>query len=439
MKLIHTSLVCFLSLASPLTASLTPQHLLSPLDHHDPSLTPTLETNHGEDHHSPPHSPLLTLHRSLITLDSTTGSEKTATAFLTTHLRSLNYTVDTQDVGPAKDGRQNVYAYLGSSSAAKVLLTSHIDTVPPWYGYELTYRTPEDDRDGKTGDGEKEWYITGRGSVDAKACVAAQITALETLRASKKIAAGDVALLFVVGEETTGDGMRTFSASPLNPFSSSSSTTETSPSYHLQTIIFGEPTTSRLATGHKGLFAFTLTAHGKSAHSGYPELGRNANTLLIRALAHLENTTFPSSPKYGNTTLNVGYLRGGVAMNVIPERAEARVAVRLAAAPVAKAREMVRQTVSQIDPEHLKVHFVVDGYDPVDLDHDVPGFETLTVNYGTDVPHLKGGPPGQKRYLFGPGSILVAHGDHEGLAVRELEGAVAGYERLVLHALGRGS
>lgn len=41
------------------------------------------------------------------------------------------------------------------------------------------------------------------------------------------------------------------------------------------------------------------------------------------------------------------------------------------------------------------------------------------------------------RYLYGPGSILVAHGPDEGLTVGDLEAAVEGYKRIVLHALGK--
>ena len=60
------------------------------------------------------------------------------------------------------------------------------------------------------------------------------------------------------------------------------------------------------------------------------------------------------------------------------------------------------------------------------------GFETMVANYGTDVPHLKGD---HVRYLYGPGSILKAHGDDEGLTVADLEDAVEGYKRLIKHAL----
>ena len=68
----------------------------------------------------------------------------------------------------------------------------------------------------------------------------------------------------------------------------------------------------------------------------------------------------------------------------------------------------------------------------MDIDSDVEGFETISVNYGTDIPNLKGK---HKRYLYGPGSILVAHSDHEHLKASDLLTAVEGYKRLVRSAL----
>lgn len=55
------------------------------------------------------------------------------------------------------------------------------------------------------------------------------------------------------------------------------------------------------------------------------------------------------------------------------------------------------------------------------------------VNYGTDIPYLEGE---HTRYLYGPGSILVAHGANENITVGDLEAAVEGYQKLILHALG---
>jgi acetylornithine deacetylase len=56
----------------------------------------------------------------------------------------------------------------------------------------------------------------------------------------------------------------------------------------------------------------------------------------------------------------------------------------------------------------------------------------LVASYGTDVPNLDGD---HVSYLYGPGSILVAHGEDEALTVGELEDSVEGFKRLVKHAV----
>ena len=60
------------------------------------------------------------------------------------------------------------------------------------------------------------------------------------------------------------------------------------------------------------------------------------------------------------------------------------------------------------------------------------GFETIVLNYGTDIPGLKGD---HKRYLYGPGDYLVTHSDHEHLSVSDLEEAVEGYKVLITNSL----
>lgn len=64
------------------------------------------------------------------------------------------------------------------------------------------------------------------------------------------------------------------------------------------------------------------------------------------------------------------------------------------------------------------------------------GFDVAVMNYGTDIPNLDGN---HKRYLYGPGTILVAHSDHEHLTVQDLEKAVEGYKILIRETLKRTS
>jgi acetylornithine deacetylase len=64
--------------------------------------------------------------------------------------------------------------------------------------------------------------------------------------------------------------------------------------------------------------------------------------------------------------------------------------------------------------------------------HTLPGFETAVFPYTTDIPMLrKWGTP----ILVGPGSIHVAHTDHEHISVDELQAAVALYESLATRLL----
>lgn len=177
----------------------------------------------------------------------------------------------------------------------------------------------------------------------------------------------------------------------------------------------------------------------------YPWLGRSANEVLIKALTALLELgqSLPTSEKYGSTTINLGKLEGGVAANVVAETAYARVAVRIAAGTPKEIKARIETAIKgategfkqhQDDADVVKLEWADSEYGPVDIDHDVPGFESFTVNYGTDIPNLDP-VEGQKRYLYGPGSILVAHSDHEAITITDLEAAVKGYQKLILHSL----
>ncbi len=378
----------------------------------------------------PCYEPLFTLHRDLVNIDSVSGHEQAVGIFLERYLQGLNYTVERQHVGPLikdvncspesnwncgeehqpqqqnqKVERFNLLAHPPGHRRTPILLTTHIDTVPPFYAYSHHHHS-----------------LRGRGIVDAKASVAAQIYAAQSLLHSSLVPSTALSHLFVVGEEVGGDGMMAASRG-LN--------------LNWDTVIFGEPTELRLASGHKGILIFILRAHGKAAHSGYPWLGSSATGLLVKALAALQNLQLPWSEKYGNTTLNIGTLEGGMAANVMAENASAAIGIRIAEGNSEDVKKLVLETVRSVsntsDDGDLDVHFYGGAYGPVDIDADIPGFETMTVNYATDIPNLEGD---HKRYLYGPGSILVAHSDHEVLDAKDLTEAVKGYKKIILHAAG---
>jgi acetylornithine deacetylase len=351
---------------------------------------------------------LLSLHKKLVEIESITDNELEVDTWLASYLKDSGFTVEKQRV--AKD-RYNLLAY-GSKRDTTILLSSHIDTVPPYWPYYYN----------KTSD-----VIGGRGSVDAKASVAAQIMAVKGLAedSEAKWLRDDISLLFVVGEETGGEGMKAFSAWKKRP--------------QYDIAIFGEPTEGKLVCGHKGILGFEIHATGRAAHSGYPWLGVSANDILAETLSALLELRqhLPWSEKYGNTTMNFGRIQGGVAANVVAETASAKIATRLAAGTPKLVKSLILDATKEVKARaqkqggDLNFDWSGNGYGPVDIDCDIEGFEKLTVNYGTDVPNLEGD---HKRYLYGPGTIFVAHSDHEALKRKELEQAVLDYRRLIVQA-----
>lgn len=303
---------------------------------------------------------LLSLHRSLVEISSTTYNETAVAKYLASYLSSRGYTTELQQLptDEAATPRYNVLAWPGLSDpgSPRVAISSHIDVVPPHIPYSISDDPPTSDT-----------VISGRGSVDAKGAVAAQIQALQTLLEDGEVLPGDAMLVFVVGEEGPGDGMRHFSSQMAS---------HDPPLLGFESVIFGEPTENKLACGHKGGLFCHVEAQGVAGHSGYPWLGKSANELLIRAFAEILGTDLGSSEEFGNTTVNVGRFDGGVALNVIPEFARADIAVRIAIGPEDKGGDIVsgriQEILDRVDPDAFTFE-CTHGYGVVECDCSVPG------------------------------------------------------------------
>ncbi|KAI1735402.1 hypothetical protein F4680DRAFT_435753 [Xylaria scruposa] len=341
--------------------------------------------------------PVVDLLKSLMSIVSTSELEHSIGVFLEQHLQSLGYTVERIPIAPGST-RHNVYAYLGSARKTRVLLTAHMDTVPPHIPLTI--------------DGD---IIRGRGSSDDLGPLAAQIIAAEELRKEGKIRAeGDIGLLFVVGEENGGHGM--IAANDMG--------------VTWESGIFAEPTESKLAKGHKGQVAFEVIARGVACHSGYPHLGKSATSTLLTVLNELSVTSWPESELLGPSTFNIGTLEGGEKHNIVAPSAKALCEVRMVSdLPGIKVK--LAEIISRY-PD-VELNFVFE-YPEALLDWEIEGFDAAPVAFGTDVPRLKD-ELCNKRVLYGPGSILVAHGPDEYIRVPELIESISGYKRLVLHFL----
>ncbi len=318
------------------------------------------------------------LTRRLVDIESTTGQEAVVCALVGEVLEQRGYTVKRQVVS---DRRVNLLATVGTP---EVVFSTHMDCVPPFIPSRV--------------EGER---IHGRGSCDAKGILASQLAAAEALRAAGETRVG---LLFVVGEERGSDGAMV--ADEL-------STGET------RFLVNGEPTEGRLALGHRGALRVRLHASGRAAHSGYPQLGESAIEKLLDALQQVRALALPDDPVLGPTQVNIGAISGGVAPNVIAPSASADLLFRIVTPheTVLAALEVVRplaavEYVYHVPPLHMT------GLD---------GFETEVVGYTTDAPLLEAW---GTRLMYGPGSIHVAHTDHESVAIADLHRAVEDYQRI---------
>jgi acetylornithine deacetylase len=327
---------------------------------------------------------LLPLARTLVDIDSTTGQEGDCGRWLAAYLRRRGFRVEEL---PVSDNRFNVLATI---DAPQVVLSTHFDCVPPFIPSR-----------------EDGGVLYGRGACDAKGILAAQIAALEQLRTR---GVREVGALFVVGEERGSDGARVANAVPNA----------------CRFLINGEPTDSRLGLATRGALRVKLTAAGRAGHSSFPETGESAIEKLLDALVRLRSIAWPAREPLGRTHYTIGLIGGGIAPNVIPPHAEAEVMFRT----VGAAADVLSLLAPAGDGVRIDVVLEV----PAVTLATVPGFETAVFPFTTDIPFLdRWGTP----LLFGPGSILKAHTDHEQVPIAELHTAFDRYVELATALLAR--
>lgn len=319
----------------------------------------------------------------LLAIPSLSGSEKAVVDFVTKWLVARGWNVTVQEVSK---GRGNVWA---SRSGGGVAFSTHLDTVPP----HIAPRIEQD-------------KLYGRGACDAKGIAAAMMVAAERLVQSGE---NRIDLLLVVGEEQGSDGARA-----ANNLSTKS-----------RFLVNGEPTESKLASGAKGSLRVTVRTRGREAHSAYSQLGESAIEPLLQLLPTIHQLPLPSDSVLGQTTVNIGTIRGGTAANIVPAHAEAELMIRLVGDV-----KPVKKLVQDWAKGRAEVEF--GSHIPAQKFHIVDGFEVAPMAYTSDIPLLpRWGTP----LLFGPGSIHVAHTPDEHIDIDELRASVDAYERIARQLL----
>jgi acetylornithine deacetylase len=201
-------------------------------------------------------------------------------------------------------GRFNLLVTFETNSAAEWLLfESHLDTVgvdgmivPP---FQLTAK------------GDR---LHARGACDTKGSGAAMLWALqEYARLAKK--PRNAGIIFTVDEETRMDGAQAFAAQELQEFIPK-----------LRGIVVGEPTQLRPVVAHNGALRWRTITRGVAAHSADPSKGRSAIRGMLQVIAALEEKFIPLArrefPLTGRAAASINVIRGGTAVNIIPDYCE---------------------------------------------------------------------------------------------------------------------
>jgi acetylornithine deacetylase len=205
---------------------------------------------------------------------------------------------------PNEDGtKANLFATIGPSDRGGVMLSGHTDVVPvegqAWTGDPFRLR----DRDGR---------LTARGAADMKGFVACALAAAD--RAAGMALRTPLHLALSYDEEIGCLGVRglidALARAPFRP----------------AMAIVGEPTTMRLGLGHKGKTALAALCCGREAHSALAPTGLNAITLASAFIARLQarqaaivaNGRRDTAYDVPYTTLHVGKIAGGTALNIVP-------------------------------------------------------------------------------------------------------------------------
>jgi acetylornithine deacetylase len=319
--------------------------------------------------------------RQLVDIESITGNEAPVGNFLYRELAGMGYQVEKMT---AEMERCNIYATAPERPHPQVVLSTHMDTVPPFIpSWEDAAR------------------VYGRGSCDAKGIIATQIAAAERLRQEGIY----VGLLFLVGEERDSLG-----AKVANEKASG-----------CRFLINGEPTENKLAVASKGALRAEVTARGKMAHSAYPELGDSAIDRLLEALGRLRRMALPVDAEVGASTMNIGVIEGGRAPNVVADRARAQLLYRLVG-PSDRLREQIREAVGEL----VRIDFTLEI--PFVRLRRLDSLPTMVAAFTTDIPALGNwGEP----LLVGPGSIHTAHTEGEYVEKKQLHEAVELYCAIV--------
>ena len=355
-------------------------------------------------------------------------------AFIEDHLKRCG--VESHRIENDDSTKSNLLATIGPMREGGVVLSGHTDVVPvtgqDWSSnpFELTARTV---------DGAGRQY--GRGSADMKGFIAAVLDKVPALVAADLKTPVHIALSYDEEVGCRGVGRMIAQLGDSIPMPA--------------LAIVGEPTSMQIVTAHKGIRGFETVFTGVAAHSSAPQLGASAIRFAGEFIAFIADLAAEAKeaadPDSGFTppwtTFNIGQIKGGEALNIIPERCVVSWEFRpLPDVDADAIEERVRTFLNEeLRPRMKASHPAADvsltplaAVPPLRAEPDSPAERlvrfltgantTRTVAYVAEASQFQ--LHGIPAVLCGPGDITQAHQPDEWIAESEMASCAAFLDRL---------
>ncbi|NVK62587.1 MAG: acetylornithine deacetylase [Rhodobacteraceae bacterium] len=204
--------------------------------------------------------------------------------------------------------------------------------------------------------------------------------------------------------------------------------------------VVGEPTSLVMATGHKGKAAYRATCRGEAGHSAMAPRFRNALHVAcdlvaaVRAEQARLMAEGAQDPGYDVpcSTLHVGTLHGGTALNIVPDRAEVAFEIRHLASETPEA--ILPRVMAGLEDVELEQTIAYPG---LDTDPEQPALVRLRglaqgsgkVSYGTEAGYFAAA--GIPTVVWGPGDMAQGHQPDEFIELSQLVDCMEALRRLV--------
>ena len=331
--------------------------------------------------------------------------------------------------------KANLYATIGPAELGGVMLSGHTDVVPVdgqrWASDPFVLE-PIDDK------------VFGRGSADMKGFIACVLEWVPEMVAASLATPIHIALSY--DEEVGCIGVRRLldlmEKMPVVP----------------SMAIIGEPTNMEIVVAHKGKRGIRVNVRGASAHSAYPTEGVNAIEVAAQLIAHIsevqqdieKNGPFDPGYRVPHTTLHVGTVRGGTALNIVPNECSFDFEIRhlpeheidpLIDTVQGYARDKLEPTMRLKNPDCGIDFTELFGYPALFTAPDAPvvAFVRSLLECDRAVEQISFGSEaglfsrriGIPAVVCGPGSILQAHRPDEYVSIEQLETCRTMLRRLV--------